>query len=392
PSPSTHLHASMSVNPLSLSMDHSPSPDPESSEPGPSRKRPRTTSTNAEDRKEARAHRNRIAAQNSRDRRKAQFSYLERRVSELEEENRQLRAGLAVPAARPDQKAEEERERAKERENEELRERIKTLEKGWDAVMKALAAQGLSTGTALPAPSPPAPEPTPAATPDPPAKQQQASPDPTFPVLDSSMTFPISPAPSHTSLDFELDTLSSSSSFMSSPVLTPKTEHDLDSTRHLARVASIGGAPPSPMALQRVVSTSVSRSPAPTTTAAPLQRKTRSTTQPWRTCSARSSPLPRASPRRVFLLMLRVAPASKLPRGCVAARPLRAASDRGRHLRAGGARGHGCGRRRRRCRELAERTGGGHAGDGPDPRVAARRVRGGVPADIRGSRLGADVG
>ncbi|KAJ6499037.1 hypothetical protein C8R45DRAFT_1071661 [Mycena sanguinolenta] len=215
----------MSVNPSSLSMDSSPSPSPnhESSEPGPSRKRARTTSTSTEDRKEARAHRNRIAAQNSRDRRKAQFSYLERRVTELEEENRQLRAGLVAAPSRPDQKAEEERERAKERENEELRERIKTLEKGWDAVMKALAAQGLSTGTALPAPSPPAPEPAISApSPDVPVKQQQTS-SPTFPPLEPAMTFPISPAPSHTSLDFELDNLSSSSSFMSSPILSPNT-------------------------------------------------------------------------------------------------------------------------------------------------------------------------
>ncbi|KAJ7680582.1 hypothetical protein DFH06DRAFT_423591 [Mycena polygramma] len=305
----------MSVNPSSLSMDNSPSPAPESPDSGPSRKRARTSSTTADDRKEARAHRNRIAAQNSRDRRKAQFSYLERRVSELEEENRQLRAGLVVPASRPEQtKAEEERERAKERENEELRERIKTLEKGWDAVMKALAAQGLSTGTAPPAAPQPPTEPSPT-TPEPPTKQQPTeSPAPTFPALEPTMTFPISPAPSHNSLDFDLD-LSSSSSFMSSPVITPKTEHDLDSTRHLARVASIvGGTSPSPMALQRVVSTSVSNStvsPA-LTTAAPPVKKARSTTQPWRTCSARSSP-PRAWPRRVFLLTFRVAPHQKLP-------------------------------------------------------------------------------
>ncbi|KAJ7430476.1 hypothetical protein B0H11DRAFT_2135729 [Mycena galericulata] len=107
-------------------------------------KRPHTTSSSVE-RKEARAHRNRIAAQNSRDRRKAQFSYLERRVSELEEENRRLRAGLfAAPAQQDPRKAEEpECEQAKSRENEELRERIKTLEKGWDVVTKALAT-GLS--------------------------------------------------------------------------------------------------------------------------------------------------------------------------------------------------------------------------------------------------------
>ncbi|KAJ7346892.1 hypothetical protein DFH08DRAFT_205142 [Mycena albidolilacea] len=310
----------MSVNPSSLSMDHSPSPRPESPEPGPSRKRPRTSSTSTEDRKEARAHRNRIAAQNSRDRRKAQFTYLERRVSELEEENRQLRAGLVAPSPRPDQlkTEEQERERAKELENEELRERIKSLEKGWDVVIMTLKAQGLSgalTAAAQSAAEPTNSTSTPAAASEPPTKQQPAdSPSPEFPT-EPTMTFPISPAPSHNSLDFDLDTLSSSS-FMSSPVLTPKTEHDLDSTRHLARVASIvGGVPPPPMALQRVVSTSVSRSPvsrAPTT-AAPLPRKPRSTTQPWRTCSARSSPLPRASPRRVFLLTLQVAPTSKLP-------------------------------------------------------------------------------
>ncbi|KAJ6575892.1 hypothetical protein B0H10DRAFT_2103686 [Mycena sp. CBHHK59/15] len=71
---------------------------------------------------------------NSRNRRKAQFSYLERRVSELEEENRQLRAGLLVASTQLDpRKAEEQKcEQAKARENEGLRERIKTLEKGWD--------------------------------------------------------------------------------------------------------------------------------------------------------------------------------------------------------------------------------------------------------------------
>jgi len=75
----------------------SPTPSDDSSQP--SRKRPRTESA-SEDRKEARAHRNRIAAQNSRDRRKAQFSYLESRVKDLEEENRRLRAGV-VPAPVP---------------------------------------------------------------------------------------------------------------------------------------------------------------------------------------------------------------------------------------------------------------------------------------------------
>ncbi|KAG5352993.1 hypothetical protein C0989_011503 [Termitomyces sp. Mn162] len=76
-----------------MSFSDSRSPSPSSSSP---RKRPRTDAT-SEERKEARAHRNRIAAQNSRDRRKAQFAYLEQRVAELEEENRILRARRGVP-------------------------------------------------------------------------------------------------------------------------------------------------------------------------------------------------------------------------------------------------------------------------------------------------------
>ncbi|KAG5219820.1 X-box-binding protein [Salix suchowensis] len=108
-----------------------------------------------------RAHRNRIAAQNSRDRRKAQFQLLERRVAELEEENRVLRASIslasisvghniaATPVARPKLTPAEEQ---REKENQELKERIRTLEKGWDAVVKALAAQGLPTGISLSGP------------------------------------------------------------------------------------------------------------------------------------------------------------------------------------------------------------------------------------------------
>ncbi|KAH6906385.1 hypothetical protein BKA70DRAFT_1287394 [Coprinopsis sp. MPI-PUGE-AT-0042] len=152
---------------MSFTTAHSPSPSCES--PSPSE-------MSSEERKEARAHRNRIAAQNSRDRRKAQFGWLERRVAELEEENRRLRAGLPtappppsyVPApglhipllshvapamvpspqvipvlsAEDAQRAVQDRER--ERENEELKERIRTLERGWDAVVKALQQQAPS--------------------------------------------------------------------------------------------------------------------------------------------------------------------------------------------------------------------------------------------------------
>lgn len=157
------------VNPANLaSTPMTPEAHSPASDSGPSRKRARTE-LSSEEKKEARAHRNRIAAQvcdvvpyvfhpahrrpqNSRDRRKAQFSYLERRVAELEEENRQLRAGMGMTRVDEKKAEEQERERARERENEELRERIRTLEKGWDAVVKALAAQGLPTGVAPPTP------------------------------------------------------------------------------------------------------------------------------------------------------------------------------------------------------------------------------------------------
>ncbi|KII87971.1 hypothetical protein PLICRDRAFT_176720 [Plicaturopsis crispa FD-325 SS-3] len=212
PSPSTH--ASPSPSPKS---EHS-----DSNVAGPSRKRARTESTTAQDeRKEARAHRNRIAAQNSRDRRKAQFTYLERRVAELEDENRRLRAGGSSQAAA------DEKEKARDRENEELKERIKTLEKGWDAVVKALAAQGLPTGI-LPTPPPSSSETTPAPTADSPSPTDTTA----FPVLVSPTTmYPLSPAASHNSSIFD--------------------DIEFESTRHLARVATTE-APPASVSLQRV--------------------------------------------------------------------------------------------------------------------------------------------
>ncbi|KAL0563916.1 hypothetical protein V5O48_018143, partial [Marasmius crinis-equi] len=97
-----------------------------------------------------------IAAQNSRDRKKAHFSYLEQRVNELEEENKRLRASASLPpsthtstngagagAGRSRTKEEEE---AKEKENQELRARIVTLEQGLEAVVKAFTSQGTGVG------------------------------------------------------------------------------------------------------------------------------------------------------------------------------------------------------------------------------------------------------
>ena len=245
---------------------------------GPPRKRARSDVT-PEERREARAHRNRIAAQNSRDRRKAQFAQLERRVQELEEENRQLRAGMGLTASpsRPTEQKDEEREkdRAREKENEELRQRIKTLETGWEAVMKALAASGLP----LNVPSAPSSSSSPpSSTPSAPATSGHPS-TTTFPVfVPQSPTFPISPAPSHAS--------SGSSTLYDSD--------DFDSTRHLARVATV----PSPSLdvkvtpQQRVVSippTSSTRSPLPS----PPTTPTSTTLIPFRSLQSLPLPLPR---------------------------------------------------------------------------------------------------
>ena len=258
----------MSVDPSTLSLA-SPSPsfsslhddiDP-SHESGPSRKRLRTTTsaTTSEERREARAHRNRIAAQNSRDKRKAQFSYLERRVAELEEENRRLRAGgLVPPPTIPlstvfplhDDRLRTERENQKERENEELRTRIRTLEKGWEAVMKALAAQGLSTGASA---STPAQSTPPSSTPTAPTTSNTITISP--PTDISSKSFP-SPAPSHDSLPSPSHSpaFTPSESFSSVPIRIGTSEPQIndESTRHLARVATIEPSQ-APMSLQRVV-------------------------------------------------------------------------------------------------------------------------------------------
>ena len=308
--PSTLSLASPSLSSSSLHDDLDPS-----HESGPSRKRPRTSTsaTTSEERREARAHRNRIAAQNSRDKRKAQFSYLERRVAELEEENRRLRAGGLVPpptiplsalgSAFPlhDDRLRTERENQKERENEELKARIRTLEKGWEAVMKALAAHGLPTGVSSPlsTPAPSAPVPI------------SVSPTPVTiapPTTDSSShtAFP-SPAPSHDSLDLEPSSSGSpNDSFASVPIRigTPETQTHDESTRHLARVATIEPSQ-APMSLQRVVSPSLP-SPMPYIRALHLkQQQMQWTTRQWKTSSVRFS---RHRNRRMRHCLLRILP------------------------------------------------------------------------------------
>ncbi|KLO05105.1 hypothetical protein SCHPADRAFT_736701 [Schizopora paradoxa] len=291
------------VDPSSLSLPSpqssdvldSPTPTTQTlaSDAGPSRKRARTEMT-TEERKEARAHRNRIAAQNSRDKRKAQYSALEQRVAELEEENRQLRAGMGVSELQraDDRRREElERERARERENAELKERIKSLEKGWEDVMKVLTAQGLSTGviassTTQPPPSPPS----------------SNSPT-TFPVFvpTSPVVFPLTPSPS----------LSAKSVF-SSPDASNLSE--LESTRHLARVAN-AAVPPPAVSLQRVDSSKFLDKLHPLLLARMRQasrshlrsrqgiRRRLRTTQPWTHGSVKSSRLHPQFRRRLCMLL-----------------------------------------------------------------------------------------
>ncbi|KAG6334217.1 hypothetical protein ID866_4875 [Astraeus odoratus] len=262
----------------------------------PPRKRPRSAMT-PEERKEARAHRNRIAAQNSRDRRKAQFTYLERRVTELEEENRRLRAGLpaspspsisgvSVPEVitieREQELKRKQAEEQRERENEELRERIRTLEKGYEAVVRALEAQGKALPALVNVPTSPADSPSHVVPSSPTASSSDrvvspapgdssltlspSSPNPST-LTSLAPTFPLSPAPTHSTLaDSPLAFADESLDFSFTPMFSPLTSGStlLDSpkepldralssdapTRHLARVATTPGF--SGVALQRV--------------------------------------------------------------------------------------------------------------------------------------------
>jgi len=217
----------------------SPEPSDEFHAGGPPRKRSRSE-TSPEERKEARAHRNRIAAQNSRDRRKAQFAYLEHRVAELEEENRQLRAGMGLMGLRraDEDRIDEQREKDKARdvENEELRERIRTLEAGWDAVVKALAASGLP----LNIPSAPPPPTTSSSS-----STRSSSQPPTT-------AFPVLVPPSPVSVFTTSPSLSESCSPSSSTKSFPLDFDSFASTRHLARVATTDAPPLPSVSLQRV--------------------------------------------------------------------------------------------------------------------------------------------
>ena len=293
--------SSLSLPSSSLKRPPSPACSTDDSSPRPSdqppRKRPRSAVT-PEERKEARAHRNRLAAQNSRDRRKAQFTHLERRVAELEEENRRLRAGIHVSPSpsistvsepdvstieREQEQLRKREEEQRERENQELRERIRTLEKGYEAVVRALTAQGNPSVTSS-IPTPPATSPVPIvashsqSSPQPASNLESSntpSPLPNVVSLSSAPSLPLSPTSSNSTLvDSPLLFASGDSfEFPQSPPLNdsslalPSESLDLSlvtnaPTRHLARVANTVGR--SAVSLQRVGGAQVVMGPAST--------------------------------------------------------------------------------------------------------------------------------
>jgi hypothetical protein len=173
------------------------------------------------------------------------------------------------------------KDKARDKENEELKERIKSLEKGWDAVVKALSAQGLS----LPVSSSIESTTSQDASNTSPQPQSQPSPS-AFPVIIPPPTiFPASPSPTHSSA-------------------TDDFPDDSESTRHLARVAT---TVPS-VSLQRVDSRRLRLAPA-------LIHQHQSEISPvhlrplmpsWKISSAKSSrPSPLPYRRRRFFLWIR---------------------------------------------------------------------------------------
>lgn len=101
----------------------------------PSTSRRGRSALTMEERRQARAHRNRLAAQLSRNRRKAQFRELESRLSALEEENLRLLLGVSSPSTQVDRSLVEE--------NTELHARVRHLEQAWGNLARLLEAANL---------------------------------------------------------------------------------------------------------------------------------------------------------------------------------------------------------------------------------------------------------
>lgn len=218
-------------NPLPAS-----SPAPSSSSSSGSRKRPRLSTDQggptSEEKREARAQRNRQAAQESRDRRKREFGELHGRVAQLEAENAALREAQqnkTTIGLGPVSTTGDERTERLERENAELLERVTRLEAALTSVMPLI--QGSRPSSVVP-----------------------------------GLTSTTPSSPSHTT------TPSFPSVFVAPPAIESSA---LESTRHLARVATV----PSPLLdvkvtpQQRVDSSSAMISHPPTVARIP-QRQT----------------------------------------------------------------------------------------------------------------------
>ncbi|KAG8997648.1 hypothetical protein FRB93_014008 [Tulasnella sp. JGI-2019a] len=231
-----------------------PSPACSSSSPSSnnSRKRPRTDYATSEERKEARAERNRVAAQVSRDRRKAEFGELRERVNALERENAALRAAsssgavsalftttIGTPTVL---------ETEREKENRELKERVRVLENALSTLSQNVvnALQGVSGGMgAL-----------------------------------SNLLPPVTPAPATYSAPITAQPQIASPTASSSSTLVTASDNKEVSTRHLARVAYVSSSslsdetslqrveparPPTPPTPQPRTSQSAQHPPPPTT-------------------------------------------------------------------------------------------------------------------------------
>ena len=137
-SPTRHSQSTRKSSPypsVDSASEYSPEPQLEANLSTGAKRRSRSGLT-PEERREARAHRNRIAAQCSRDRKKVLFSDLTTRVAELEAENRALRHG--VQSSLPQLS-----DTSIVQENAALKVRVQQLELAWQNMAKLIGSMPL---------------------------------------------------------------------------------------------------------------------------------------------------------------------------------------------------------------------------------------------------------
>jgi len=172
--PTRHSQSSRKSSPypsVDSASEYSPEPHPESNVSTGAKRRSRS-GLGPEERREARAHRNRIAAQCSRDRKKVQFTELSARVAELEAENRALKSGGQSPIPQLS-------DASIVQENAALKVRVQQLELAWQNMAKLIGSMPLL----------------------------QAQPTPSFrPHVQPLFSLPLSPAPTTLSAPESLET------------------------------------------------------------------------------------------------------------------------------------------------------------------------------------------